>query len=425
MIKLKIYRNKLMYGILFLVFLGMIFLLRMHTSNDNYRLVMVLYSVNFIYLIIKLSLALLYTPHINTEKEFKISVIIPSFNEDKDSVLKAISTLVKQTYPIHEIIFIDDGSDSEEAYLAVRHLRIDRLKETNKVNKTVKLTSLRLAQNSGKKKAQEVGFIQATGELFLLVDSDGEITENTLAEMVKPFSNPKVGSVVGKIEVRNLTDSFWTRLQDIIYSNSFQVGRASQSKTGNVIVCSGALSMHRANFVKRNMRTFRKETFLGIPCSAGDDRLLTDISLERNYKTVYQSTAVCYTDVPKTLRTFFKQQVRWTKSALIMTLFSFRYCFIRPLSMIWQLLETYLWLYNFCITINLLLQGKVGIGIEIALAAFIYFILVGYLSNIFYTTRNVKTYLLTFIYSFVYSVLLVGIRLYSLVTIFKTGWTTR
>ncbi|MBO0439685.1 glycosyltransferase [Enterococcus sp. DIV0869a] len=386
---------------------------------------MVLYSVNFVYLVTKLSLALMYTPSIRQVKNFKVSVIIPSFNEDEQSVVKAVMTLLKQTYPIHEIIFIDDGSDSEEAYLAVKNLKIDELDGVHFANKNVKLTSLRLDKNSGKKKAQEVGFIQATGDLFLLVDSDGEITENTLEEMIRPFSNAKVGSVVGKIEVRNLTDSFWTRLQDIIYSNSFQIGRASQSKTGNVIVCSGALSMHRANFVKRNMRTFRKETFLGIPCSAGDDRLLTDISLERRYKTVYQSTAVCYTDVPNTLRKFFKQQVRWTKSALIMTLFSFRYCFIRPLSMVWQVLETYLWLYNFIVTITLLWQHKLGLGVEVTSVAVIYFILVGYLSNIFYTKRSLKNYLITFVYSFVYSVLLLGIRFYSLLTIFKTGWSTR
>ncbi|EOH99703.1 hypothetical protein UAW_00856 [Enterococcus haemoperoxidus ATCC BAA-382] len=386
---------------------------------------MILYSVNFVYLVTKLSLALMYTPCIKDVRNYKVSVIIPSFNEDKKSVVKAVMTLLKQTYPIHEIIFIDDGSDSDEAFLAVKNLKIDELTGVHRVNKNVTLTSLRLDKNSGKKKAQEVGFIQATGDLFLLVDSDGEITENTLEEMVRPFSNSKVGSVVGKIEVRNLTDNFWTRLQDIIYSNSFQIGRASQSQTGNVIVCSGALSMHRANFVKRNMRTFRKETFLGIPCSAGDDRLLTDISLERRYKTVYQSTAVCYTDVPNSLKKFFKQQVRWTKSALIMTLFSFRYCFIRPLSMVWQVLETYLWLYNFIVTITLLWQQKLGMGVGVTFIAAVYFILVSYLSNIFYTKRDLKTYLMTFVYSFVYSVLLLGIRCYSLLTIFKTGWTTR
>ncbi|MHC5227053.1 glycosyltransferase [Enterococcus sp. LJL99] len=370
-------------------------------------------------------MALFYSPYRNKAENFNISVVIPSFNEDKDSVVRAVTILLKQTYPIHEIIFIDDGSDSDEAYQAVKNIQINEIEGVSNVNRKTKLISLRLAKNSGKKKAQEVGFRQATGDLFLLVDSDGELTKDTLKEMVRPFSDPSVGSVVGKIEVRNLQDSFWSRLQDIIYSNSFQIGRASQSKLGTVIVCSGALSMHRANLVKRNLRTFKKETFLGIPCSAGDDRLLTDIALQRMYKTVYQSTALCYTDVPPTLRKFFKQQVRWTKSALIMTLYSFRYCFFRPLSMIWQVLETYLWLYNLVLTLLLIYQRNVSMTLDVLFIAGIYFILVSYLSTVFYSKRNLKVFFLAFIYSFAYSLILIVIRTYSLLTIFDTGWKTR
>ena len=422
--KLKYNKDKIIFSILIIFFLLLIYFFRIQYAV-HYQFWMMLYSINFTYLLWKLLLALSYSPYKNKVKDFSISVVIPSFNEEKDSVVRAVTSLLKQTYPIHEIIFIDDGSDSDEAYQAVKKIKINSVAGISKVNRKTNLISLRLNKNSGKKKAQEVGFRQATGDLFLLVDSDGELTKDTLKEMVRPFSDPSVGSVVGKIEVRNLKDSFWTRLQDIIYSNSFQIGRASQSKTGTVIVCSGALSMHRSNLVKRNLRTFKKETFLGIPCSAGDDRLLTDIALQRMYKTVYQSTALCYTDVPPTLKKFFKQQVRWTKSALIMTLYSFRYCFFRPLSMILQLLETYLWLYNLILTLFLLYQRNMSMTLEVLFIAAIYFILVSYLSTIFYSQKNLKVFFLAFIYSFIYSLILVVIRGYSLLTIFKTGWKTR
>lgn len=422
--KLKYNKDKIIFSLLIIFFLLLIYFFRIQYAV-HYQFWMMLYSINFTYLLWKLLLALSYSPYKNKVKDFSISVVIPSFNEEKDSVVRAVTSLLKQTYPIHEIIFIDDGSDSDEAYQAVKKIKINSVAGISKVNRKTNLISLRLNKNSGKKKAQEVGFRQATGDLFLLVDSDGELTKDTLKEMVKPFSDPSVGSVVGKIEVRNLKDSFWTRLQDIIYSNSFQIGRASQSKTGTVIVCSGALSMHRSNLVKRNLRTFKKETFLGIPCSAGDDRLLTDIALQRMYKTVYQSTALCYTDVPPTLKKFFKQQVRWTKSALIMTLYSFRYCFFRPLSMILQLLETYLWLYNLILTLFLLYQRNMSMTLEVLFIAAIYFILVSYLSTIFYSQKNLKVFFLAFIYSFIYSLILVVIRGYSLLTIFKTGWKTR
>lgn len=415
---------KLQYIILVILFVGSIYMLRKYTTPE-YQFVNLLFSVNFVYLLIKILIGLTYSPSKLPVKYYTVSVIMPSFNESKDSVVTAIKTLLKQSYPIHEIIFVDDGSDSDEAYQAIKNIDISQLHGINEINRNTELISIRLEKNQGKKKAQEIGFQRATGELFFLVDSDGEITETALEEMIRPLSNPYVGSVVGRIEVRNLNQSYWTRVQDIFYSNSFQVGRAAQSQTGTVIVCSGALSIHRARIVKRSLSTFKREKFLGVPCSAGDDRILTDMSLERRYSTVYQSTAICYTDVPVTLRQLFKQQVRWTKSAYLISLFSLRYFFIRPVALTWSITETYLWLYNILVTLGLLFRGELSVGFQILAIAIIYFILVSYLTNIYYSSKSLLTYALSFYYSVGYSVVLLSVRLYALFTLFKTGWATR
>ncbi|MFK4566375.1 glycosyltransferase [Enterococcus sp. UD-01] len=406
----------------FLIFLIFAF---KQSMDPDYKFVYLFYSVNFVYLMVKIVFAYPYTPCKSPVKKFKVSVVMPSYNESEESVVKAVKTLLKQTYKIHEIIFVDDGSTSDAAYQAVKKINLKTLAGINEVNRSTKIICLRLEKNAGKKKAQEIGFQRATGELFLLVDSDGEITTNALEEMIRPFYSSRVGSVVGRVEVRNVNDSYWTRVQDIFYSNSFQIGRAAQSQTGCVVVCSGALSLHRAKFVRRNMQTFQKEKFFGIPCSAGDDRLLTDISLERSYKTVYQSTAVCYTDVPVTFKQLFKQQARWAKSAYLMTIYSLRYFFIRPVAVLWSMTETYLWLYNFIGMVVLLCKGQLGLNLQMLLAALVYFVLISYLTNTYYSRKNLLTYLFSFYYSIGYSVVLLVIRLYALATIFKTGWATR
>lgn len=105
-----------------------------------------------------------------------------------------------------------------------------------------------------------------------------------------------------------------------------------------------------------------------------------------------------------------------------MTLFSLRYSIVRPIATLFQLLESYLWLLNLIV---LFLTIRLPFDAETILTASIYFLLVAYLSNIFYLKRNIKTYLLMFVYSFAYSLLLISIRVYSLITIFKTGWKTR
>lgn len=406
------------------IFITIIFFFRRFTYSE-YKFVYLFYSINFLYLFVKIVLSFSYKPCYHPVQKFKVSVIVPSYNESVESVVNSIRSILKQTYEIHEIIFVDDGSSSDEAFKAVKNIDINKLKNINPLNRATSLISIRLKQNLGKKEAQAIAFQRATGELFLLLDSDGEITTNSLAEMVRPFYSDKVGSVVGRIEVRNVNASYWTKVQDIFYSNSFQLGRSAQSQTGSVIVCSGALSLHRARFIRRNLDVFKKEKFFGVPCSAGDDRLLTDISLERCYKTVFQYTAVCYTDVPVTFRQLFKQQCRWAKSAHIISLYSIRYAFIRPIAIMWSMTETYLWLYNLVGMFVMLCIGGLKITIDIAIIASIYFILVSYLTNIYYSKKNIFTYIFSIYYSLGYSVVLFFVRIYSLLTIFRTGWSTR
>ena len=55
------------------------------------------------------------------------------------------------------------------------------------------------------------------------------------------------------------------------------------------------------------------QTFLGTPCTYGDDRSLTNYML-RKYRTYYVPSAHSYTVVPADWGTFFKQQLRWKKS---------------------------------------------------------------------------------------------------------------
>jgi len=53
----------------------------------------------------------------------------------------------------------------------------------------------------------------------------------------------------------------------------------------------------------------------------GDDRLLTAQSLSQEWQTLYVPTAVSYTDVPETWKTFLKQLLRWKKGYVRTSLF--------------------------------------------------------------------------------------------------------
>lgn len=40
----------------------------------------------------------------------RLSFVVPNYNKDKKQIVEAIVSLVKQTRPVHEILFVDDGS---------------------------------------------------------------------------------------------------------------------------------------------------------------------------------------------------------------------------------------------------------------------------------------------------------------------------
>lgn len=56
------------------------------------------------------------------------------------------------------------------------------------------------------------------------------------------------------------------------------------------------------------------QKFLGVRCTYGDDRSLTNMILRRGHKALFAAEATATTFVPATFEVFMKQQLRWKKS---------------------------------------------------------------------------------------------------------------
>lgn len=379
-------------------------------------------SVNFGYLFFKIITSFLYKTikEEDTIEEYwidnRITVIIPCYNESLESIEKVIQSLMNQTVLVDEIIFIDDGSEDEACFNYLNDYE----------NNSIDIIVHRFNENKGKKEAVLWGIKHASRELLLMIDSDGELNDNAIEELRKPFKDPNVGTVCGRILVRNYKKSFLTRVQEIVYFNAFEVGRASQSMFHDVVVASGALSMHRrAIFDDEALKTFQKDRFFGLKCIAGDDRLLTDISKERGYFSVYQNSSICYTDAPEKLPKYFRQQVRWLKSAYLQSLYSLRHTWKKPILMSYQLLESYLWLVNMIVSFFTFIYRGISVTPRIIILWLIYSLLVSLFNSIKFRQYGIRLYLISIIYSFVYGMLIFFMRIYALLTIWKTGWRTR
>jgi hyaluronan synthase len=66
--------------------------------------------------------------------------------------------------------------------------------------------------------------------------------------------------------------------------------------------------------VREVLERWERQTFLGVPCTYGEDRALTNLILGAGYDSVYQRTAIVHTVVPETYRKLCKMYLRWDRS---------------------------------------------------------------------------------------------------------------
>ncbi len=238
----------------------------------------------------------------------KVTVVIPAFNEGP-MVGRSIRSVAACNYPKDklEVIVVDDGS-RDDTFFHMQHLR-------REFPGLVRL--VRFIGNRGKRSALVAGFRAATGDVILTIDSDSEISPDTVNEMVAPFlADPKIGGVAGRVAVLN-RDTVMSRMLEVQFALAFDYGRAAQSVYRAVACCPGALSAFRRGVILPFLDEWENQRFLGRPVSHGEDQALTNIVLRQGYDTVYQRTAIVHTLVPTNYSQLSRMFLRWDRSYIV------------------------------------------------------------------------------------------------------------
>jgi hyaluronan synthase len=300
-------------ALFYFAFEGRIFrpLMEAASSNDWTRAVVrpsALWVVmGTVLLAFRTALLFRYRPfdHAAPEQAPMLTVIIPAYNEGP-MVAETIDSVARAAYPPGrlEIIAIDDGSRDD----TWQHIKAAAARHPELV------TPLRFSQNQGKRAALEAGFARARGEIAVTIDSDSVIEPQTLLAIAGPFRDPKVGAVAGKVAAYNRRSGLIPRMLHVRFILSFDMLRAVQSTYGTVYCCPGALSAYRLSAVRAVLQRWRHQTFLGAPCTFGEDRALTNLILEQGMDTVYQQDAVVHTVVPHTYGKLARMYLRWERS---------------------------------------------------------------------------------------------------------------
>ncbi len=276
-------------------------------SLDGVRTYSVLGFASAAYALVVAVIAFRYrpVPRVCDAELPSVTVIIPAFNEGP-MVQTALLSALEADYPRErlEILAVDDGStDDTWSFISdVARAFPDRV------------TAVRLEKNGGKREALRVGFIRASGDVVVTVDSDSRLAPDALREIVAPLvSDEQVAAVAGKVFVLNRYESVLTRLLTARFFVTFDLGRAVQSHFGAVLCCPGALTAYRRSAVFEVLDAWSTQTFFGAPCTIGEDRALTTWLLRCGYRTVYQSTARVDTLVPPHFSGVTKMLLRWER----------------------------------------------------------------------------------------------------------------
>jgi cellulose synthase/poly-beta-1,6-N-acetylglucosamine synthase-like glycosyltransferase len=171
------------------------------------------------------------------------------------------------------------------------------------------------------------GYNLARGEILFFVDADGLFTPSTIDEMLKRFNHPRVGAICGNDSPVNL-DRPLTQLMNI------------QTHVGTGFVRRALAELNCLPIVSGNIGAFRREALEktesagGSPLRIdlekvwekqhgpfregfiGEDLELTWRIHRAGYLVKFAPHAIVRAEVPSTVKSLWKQRVRWARGLL-------------------------------------------------------------------------------------------------------------
>ena len=265
---------------------------------------------------------------INYDKDLKISIIVPAYNEEI-TIIETIESLVNVNYKDYEIIIVDDESEDNTSEKVIKHCNLQKIERfiINKI-KTTPIKSiyegvykdvpiiLVKKESGGKADSLNVGVNVSDYPWFICIDADSILQEDALQKIVQPIiEDTRVialggaiminnGAIIenGKVKRYDMPKSILASLQAIEYNRTFLASRILFDKLNANLIISGAFG------------AFRKDVVIATggyePSTRGEDMELV-IKLHRfcidnkiDYIMKYVPDTICWTQAPEKLRRF-------------------------------------------------------------------------------------------------------------------------
>lgn len=171
----------------------------------------------------------------------KVSVVVPNYNYEK-YISRRIDSIVRQTYPIYELIVLDDCSSDGSVEIIEK-----KLAKVQARYPELKIQFVQSEKNSGKAMMQwKKGWELATGDYIWIAEADDLCSKKFLAEVMKGFDDPDV--------VLSYTESAIINSWGLMVAPNFRWSR-DKEKTGH----------YNTSYVKNGYREI--EEIMAVRCT--------------------------------------------------------------------------------------------------------------------------------------------------------------
>jgi len=203
-------------------------------------------------------------------------VITPTHNE-ASVISKKIENLLGSNYPKDktEIIFVDDSTDSTP----------DIILEYSKKFSNIRL--IHFNQRKGYSPCMFEGVKASRGEIIVLSDAGSFHDEDTIPNLIKNFSDPKIGAVTGQDIILNTEENIGK--SENLYQKIYNFVRTAETNMDSTFYFKGEASAVRKCLIS-DLESF----------GATFDTAVALYVRQKGYKTIFDPSVKFYEFAPKT-----------------------------------------------------------------------------------------------------------------------------
>jgi biofilm PGA synthesis N-glycosyltransferase PgaC len=227
----------------------------------------------------------------------RVALLVAAYNE-QGSIAETLDYVLRSDYPgDFEVVVADDGSTDRTREIAAEYAARDP---------RVRLFGV---DHGGKANTLNAALATVSAPLTATFDADTLLMPYSLKHAVARLlvSPPDTVAVAGAVLVRNSRENLLTRAQEWDYFLGIASVKRAQALLQGTLVAQGAFSVYDTTALR---------LVGGWPNRIGEDIVLTWRMLLQGGRSVFEPTAVAFTDAPSGSGAFARQRRRWARGMI-------------------------------------------------------------------------------------------------------------